>query len=215
VVVPQPSDGADRIGGSFNVVDHPLTQRIDWAAAAQDARVAPPPGSQWQALVMGGEQILVAVRETPVRQVWVGFDSPRWRERGDFVTLFATAFEWVSEGAERFVATMVQDVPQAWQRLETIEGLDAFPPSFLPGLFIDEHDTISAANVTDVRFAPPPVVGDVAPQGLAGRHRRAGVDATPWLLMVSLLLCLCAAATCTAERKRRARSAVAERAMAR
>ena len=55
---------------------------IDWRAAAVGARAPGPPGDGWLPLVSARGGVLLAVRESPVRQVWVGLVSDAFAHAG-------------------------------------------------------------------------------------------------------------------------------------
>jgi hypothetical protein len=76
--------------------DHPLTRGIDWPALLADGRASGLPGSDWRVLVSVGEQVLLAVRESPVRQVWVGYNADDFASRADFVVMSARIFDWLA-----------------------------------------------------------------------------------------------------------------------
>jgi hypothetical protein len=80
---------------SLIVADSPLTRSIDWATALSDARFAPAPVGDWQPLVsVSGVPILV-IHTTPVRQVWVGFNSEQFLHLPDFVVFWTSVFDWL------------------------------------------------------------------------------------------------------------------------
>ena len=69
---------------SLTVADSPLTQGVDWEKALNGARVSSPPSGDWQPVVVAGGAAVVAVRQQPVRQVWVGFESDDFPRRAGF-----------------------------------------------------------------------------------------------------------------------------------
>jgi hypothetical protein len=77
-----------------------LTADIDWSAAVDDATApsAPLPAG-WTPVVSAGDQAIVAVRDQPARQVWVGFTSPSWGKSPDFVVFWARVFDWLGADA--------------------------------------------------------------------------------------------------------------------
>jgi hypothetical protein len=91
-------------GSRIDVEDHILTRGIGWKAAVADSRVSSPRGPGWNALVKAGGKVVVAVREGPVRQIWVGFDPEKFSHRPDFVVMWSTVFQWLGDGGDGFAA---------------------------------------------------------------------------------------------------------------
>jgi hypothetical protein len=82
--------------GTPVVVDHSITQFIDWPQALHSASIADPPGDDWEPIVTVNGRPLVAVRTAPARQAWVGFSSPTWPRTSDFVIFWTNVFDWTS-----------------------------------------------------------------------------------------------------------------------
>lgn len=78
----------------LRVDDHAVAAEVDWKAVLSEQAAAAPLPSGWTPIVRAGGQALVAVRDFPARQVWVGLDSPHWARRSDYVIFFAGAFDW-------------------------------------------------------------------------------------------------------------------------
>jgi hypothetical protein len=78
------------------VKDHPITQFIDWESAIRSATVAAPPGDGWEPIVSVVGRPLVAVRDAPARQTWIGFSSPSWTRSSDFVIFWTNVLDWTS-----------------------------------------------------------------------------------------------------------------------
>ncbi len=92
--------------GPLRVEDHPVTAYADWPAALSGALVAPPPPQEenWHPIVLAGPRVVVAVRESPVRQVWMGLDSKSWPRTSGFVVFWGNVLDWVGQGGEMYVA---------------------------------------------------------------------------------------------------------------
>jgi hypothetical protein len=86
--------------GSVVIHDHPLTRSVDWNSVLSDASTEPPPPGEWTPLVSVGSLPIVAVREDPIHQVWVGFDSAEFSHRPDFVVFWTNIFQWLGGGAD-------------------------------------------------------------------------------------------------------------------
>lgn len=125
--------------GPLMLSDHPITRHIDWEKALQIATVQPaPPG--WLPLVMAGGQPILAIRESPARQVWIGIASPTFAMSTDFVILWTSALDWTGQGGQAYQFRGNPAVPvyvganPAWA--ETLRHL---PGALRGGLDIGPH----------------------------------------------------------------------------
>ena len=110
VVVETPTAGL-MTSGSLNVVDHSLTAVVDWQHGVSKARVASTAPEGWKPLVKVGERVLVAARELPSRQVWVGFENDAWPRSADFVVFWTNAFDWLGGGGREFAPELMTKAP--------------------------------------------------------------------------------------------------------
>jgi hypothetical protein len=180
----KPTSG--RVGVEFG--DHPVVAGVDWRAVAEDAVAAESPGEGWTTLVRSGPLVLVAVREQPVRQVWIGFHSATFPKRKDFVIFWTNVLDWVGQGGEEFTADPTQSLGAEW-KLQT-PPLAAFDPS--PGIYRRTEGARRALNCANVRFTPPPQT-DWRAQLISISHSQStGIDLRPPMLLVALLLILAA-----------------------
>jgi hypothetical protein len=84
------------------VRDSSLTRFVDWDRALAGARVESPPEGDWQPLVSAAGIVVVALREEPVKQVWVGFNSDEFAHHADFVIFWSNVFDWLGDGGENY-----------------------------------------------------------------------------------------------------------------
>jgi len=84
------------------VVDSPLTKSVDWDKILSRARVSSPPPGDWQPIVAAGNVTVVAIRQQPVKQVWVGFQSDEFPRRADFVVFWSNVFDWLEDGGQNY-----------------------------------------------------------------------------------------------------------------
>jgi hypothetical protein len=159
------SDGgaARSIAGPLQVVDHPIGSNVEWDDALGPARVGELVGGGWTPLVHAGERVLVAVRERPARQVWVGFDSDTWPRQSSFVIFWTNVFDWLGGGGgggggggEVFVGEPVRQPGTEWRRLDDLSGAitsPALPPA--PGIWGRTNGDLRALNAIDIRLDPP------------------------------------------------------------
>jgi hypothetical protein len=96
------------------VRDSPLTESVDWDSALPGAKVKSPPGEDWRAIVSAGNIPVVAIREEPVRQVWVGFVSEALAHRADFVVFWSNVFAWLggADANDQITAANAEPIAQ-------------------------------------------------------------------------------------------------------
>ncbi|HEY1628655.1 MAG TPA: hypothetical protein VGF52_02285 [Tepidisphaeraceae bacterium] len=94
----------------LRVVDHPIATDVDWTNVLQDATAAKPQ-ADWRAIVTAGDRMLVAVRASPARQVWIGFHSPTFPRSSDFVIFWTNILDWVGHGGDAYLANGPFAVP--------------------------------------------------------------------------------------------------------
>lgn len=194
VVIPARRDGKS-VGGPFTVTSHPLTREFDFGAIADAAFVTDPPAG-WTPLVRRGQDVWVAVRESPVRQVWVGFDAPEWARTPAFVVFWAGLLDWVGgAGAEpAYVGSGVGTAGPEWGPPAGAEAnVDA---KWWPGLYVRGDGALRAVNsglVTPGAGAPP---GDWRVR-LAAFQQADRVHFGSPLLLAALAAALVAAAAWT------------------
>jgi hypothetical protein len=88
-------------GGSLHIEDHPIAANVNWNDVIQNVSAAKTQAG-WKPVVMIGNEVLVAVRESPARQVWIGFDSPDWPRTSDFVIFWSNVLDWVGQRGEDY-----------------------------------------------------------------------------------------------------------------
>jgi hypothetical protein len=99
--------------GQLLLSDHPINDYLDWSKIdLSSARIAPEPlGDGWTPIVRIDQRPLVAVRENPQRQVWVGFASEPFGRSAEFVVFWTNLLDWAGQGAEVFAYEGAPAVP--------------------------------------------------------------------------------------------------------
>ncbi|MBC8107282.1 MAG: hypothetical protein H7Z14_11880 [Anaerolineae bacterium] len=125
------TSGTDRLRAQspVRVSDHPITAHVrDWNLIASDALVGRPPIGEWTPIVQSDDRVLVAVRDHPARQVWVGFNSDAFARSTDFVIFWTDVFDSLggSSGSEfRIDPSTLIDVKLAKSLSEPESGRSA------------------------------------------------------------------------------------------
>ena len=158
---------------------HPVTRTADLRELVTAPRVGGGPADDgrgaWRTLVRDGDDVLLAVRESPARQAWVGVDTTAIAGSPAFVVLWTDLLDWLGGGAA------------AWTNGPWRDGLtpaDAADASLAagPGFYRDGDRTVAVAM-------PAVRSGDVAPPVPLPTSVMTGtVSLSPPLLLVALAL---------------------------
>jgi hypothetical protein len=143
--------GTSPIGdGKLQLGDPTLTGDVDWAQLLGDVRATAnlPAGEGWTAAVSRGSRVLVAEREQPTRQVWIGFWSDAWARRPGFVIFCTRALDWVGGGAQAFDSRGPGQLPAGYSAADGVEGAFgkvASEPGFWPGVYRGSGSEVATA----------------------------------------------------------------------
>jgi hypothetical protein len=184
------------------VRDHPVTQGVTWGAVAAAApAVNPRPPDGWAPVVSAGGKVWVAVREQPIRAVWIGFETAEWARSPEFVVFWANVFDWAGAGGERFASYPVGSLAGEWRAVELAGSVAPPEPGLWPGLYRRASDgALRALHAPDVPLPDVPAVPDGRPRlerraaDAGGRFELAGV--------LSLLAVACVALAAVAWKRR-------------
>lgn len=145
-----------------SAIDHALMRDVrDWPTDAVVA-AASPSDEGWTPIVSAGDRVLVAAREQPHRQVWVGFDSPTFAARPDFVIFWTNVFDWLAGDAAaggEFRCDAVMNLGASWARDDQVSGprLTADPTT---GIYRGPNGSLAALCAMDVRIPADPPSAD-------------------------------------------------------
>jgi hypothetical protein len=177
--------------GAISVTPSQITSGIDWNSAARQVQVADiQPDSSWQKLVWTPRHVLVAQRNTPSRQVWVGIRPGTWAATPDFVVFWGKVFDWIGQGNDRYTSQPVGPLPADWKPVGfTVAPLDN---GLVPGLYQNGKTTI-ALNAAAPR-GPFVTSGDWRPK-LAELASQQGIvwDAGPLVVLAALVFLIISA----------------------
>jgi hypothetical protein len=121
------------VSGELKITTDPLTAVVDWKAATAGASVRAAPAGDWTPLVKVGDAVLVAKRESPGRQVWVGFSQSDWVKRPDFVVFWTNVMDWAAGDAVQWSASPVRVLGREWNPVEPLpSGVQA---NAWPGIY--------------------------------------------------------------------------------
>jgi hypothetical protein len=140
--------------------------------------------------------VWVAVREEPIRAVWVGFDpGGEWARSSDYVVFWADVLSWAGAGGERFAAHPVGSLDGEWTAVELAPCVAPPEPKLWPGLYRRADGTLRALRAPDVTDAA--TGGDDWRERLARTDDGKGgrVDLSGVIALIALICLLGAAAT--------------------
>jgi hypothetical protein len=103
------------------VSPHTITEGVDWPRRMATPTSAPP-GDAWIVVASANMQPILAVRETPARQVWMALDEATLAQSVEFAVLWTNAIDFVSRET---VHAMTSGTATANQRvgLVAIDGV--------------------------------------------------------------------------------------------
>jgi hypothetical protein len=175
----KPTSG--RVGVQFG--DHPLIANVDWREVVKDAVAVESPGEGWTPMVTGGSQVLVAVREKPARQVWVGFSSPSFPKLKDYVIFWTNVFDWIGQAGDEFTSEPMQQIGGEW-KLEKSAATEPF--DLPPGIYRRSDGARQALNAIDIRFSPPIQTDWKRQLAALSKSQSAAFDARALALILAL-----------------------------
>lgn len=178
--------------GAPQTQSHPITAGIDFSAAltqAQLAQAQPPAG--FQPLVRAGDQTVVAIRDNPARQAWIGFRSTAWAATPDFVVFWTKLFDWLGQGDGEYRSVSPQSLAAGWQPLDSplpLPQATGFAPNngLWPGLYRRGNELL-AVNAPPLAIAPA-MTADWPSKlaAVAGGETASTGSLSPVLLIVAL-----------------------------
>lgn len=144
--------------------DFPPALSVNWNDLV-GLRTAEPPDASWTPVVVAGEEVLIAYRETSEgRQVWIGFDATDFQNTPAFVRLLADLVVWINRG------------PLGW-------GADVGSP---PGITIEAGRPV-ATNLPRQSLGSSELADEATLRNFLYRHRQ-GLSLAPWLAVAGALV---------------------------
>lgn len=161
--------------------DHPIAEHVNWDQLRAPVCVGGTPPAGWSPVVSSGPRVLVAASPDPLRQVWVGFDAPRWATTPDYVIFWTNVFDWMSGGGQRFVGRELAEYGPEWKPTASLSG----QAGAWPGLYRRSDGALRAFNAPDIAVAAPPQTDWRTRLAGLVQQREGRFDLTPWLLILS------------------------------
>lgn len=184
VVVVAPAASAP-VAAAIETVDHPITRHINWEALAPSLSWNTDPPRGWQPLISVGGHTLVAARDDPARQVWVGIGGSQWPASTDFVMFWANVFDWAGQGGERFADRDLADLTPEWRLVDPGAAGQA-------GIY-ENGVQRGAFNAWAPDLTPPPQTNWRSALAAWSREAGGGMALGPFAILLALI-CLTASA---------------------
>jgi hypothetical protein len=175
------------------VEDSPLTVGVDWRSALSVTPILPPPAQDWKPMVRVGELVAVAVQETPIRRVWVGFRSDDFARKPDFVIFWSNVFNWLAPGSIEYFSQAIGRLDGNWQ----LQGLPrvSLPRQdvgLVPGLYRGSDGSLIAVNASAPTI--PPVINADWRRKLGDSMNVQSPRPIAGALLLAAIACVCLAA---------------------
>ena len=161
--------------------DHPIAEHVNWDQLRAPVCVGGTPPEGWSPVVSSGPRVLIAASPDPLRQVWVGFDAPRWATTPDYVIFWTNVFDWMGGGGQRFAGRALAEWAPEWKPTGRLAG----QAGAWPGLYRRSDGALRAFNAPDIAIALPPQTDWRARLAALVRRHEGRFDLTPWLLILS------------------------------
>jgi hypothetical protein len=187
------------------VSPHPVTRNLETGLRLPMVRVASSPPPDWTPVVRFGERVAVAVRDEPARQVWVGFDSPDWPRRPEYVVFWTNVFDWLggSAGSE-YRGYPIAPLGRGWRRVAGDDVSAGAEPGLWPGLYERAEDGARrAVNAAYVPISLPAAVPDWSKKLAAALTRTQRGRPLAATLLLAAVACLALSALLWTGRRRR------------
>ncbi len=126
-----------------------LTQHVlSWPTIGP--AVSPPDG--FLPVVEEAGRCMVAMREKPVRQVWIKADLSRWEKTTDFVVFCGNVFDWMAAGGQRYRSESPARLADSWRPIEVQASHQTPQPGEWPGIY--HSDATGQSIAVDARSFP-------------------------------------------------------------
>jgi hypothetical protein len=152
--------------GELVAVPNAVTRNVaSWPDAGGTA--APPDG--FVPVVSDQQHAIVAVRESPSRQVWINADLFEWEKTADFVIFFGNVFDWISAGDARYRSIPPVELGDRWIRTDKESAPAGCRPGEWPGIYRSDTAEMIAVNAGQYRIgdgstsrsSPPAIVSSI------------------------------------------------------
>jgi hypothetical protein len=160
-------------------------------AVTRDVRTWPLPPSNATApagfapLVSIGDHPIVAVRDSPVRQIWIRADFSNWEKMPDFVIFFANVLDWIAGTHQAFSSIAPRMLGSDWKSAAD------FSAGSWPGIYRSESGQMLAVNAG----AYPSVSSPIEKKSIAIERLKTTehTHSLSSFFVFAALLCLCIA----------------------
>lgn len=144
VVLPQATRRMDT--PAMAAVAHPVMEKVTFDAI-QSVRVTDAPLPEGFAVILSADdQPVIAVRDQPTRQVWIGMETAALADQPMFVVLWANVLRWAGGDGVRYTSDRPRTLGADWRRIAP-EGLAAdVQPGWVDGVYRDVDGRRVAIN---------------------------------------------------------------------
>jgi hypothetical protein len=138
--------------------DLPDLASIDWPNILPGSTISPAPGNNWRPIVSANGSVILAIRDTPTRQVWIGFEAKDFARRPDFVIFWTAIFDWLGDAAfPDYIAQKISPLATNWRFQEPANlALSPADNGLIPGLYKSTTGALAAVNASTPQIPPSP-----------------------------------------------------------
>jgi hypothetical protein len=133
---------ADQTPESIQVVAHAVTQHVrSWPSAGTGALP-----SGFAPLVSDGARVILGVRESAHRQVWINGNLKAWEKSADFVIFFVNALDWIAAEDAEFRSVLPATLGADWHEQRGTLLPSGERPGQWPGIYQSDTGELLAVN---------------------------------------------------------------------
>jgi hypothetical protein len=175
---------------TIDITTHAITANLTVTSLSKLSAAASAP-KDWLPLLRAGGRTLLAIRDTPRRQVWIGFTADNFAATADFVVLWTNILNWLSNSSDEYTSNPITSLSSDWTPVTALPQ-SAPHPGLSPGIYRSPDGTLRAQNISPTTFSTSPTRSTVIPRSFTNT---SAIDASQPILFLILVLLMLAALT--------------------
>jgi hypothetical protein len=178
IIVANPTDPLPAT--SVTISPHPISANLDLSNLTNLQAAAPPPPG-FKSLITVGTRPLLAVRERPKPQVWIGFSASNFPATTQFVVLWTNILDFLVGSSGQFTAHPPDALTEDWKPILSTDP-HGLAPGIWPGIYERADGALHAVS------APPVIFTNAAHQPTAQLPNRPSAQSDGTHPIIPLLL---------------------------
>ncbi len=135
-----------RVGQAWRMKDHPVLAHVGLEVTGQIRSGSADVPDGFEVILWNGDLPMIAVREQPARQVWIGMETSDLADQPVFVVLWANVLAWVGGEGGRYASQPPQTLGDGWVRVQPGPLPDDVQPGWVAGLYQNNDGARIAIN---------------------------------------------------------------------